>query len=139
MIDGGVNARMHSQSQPEPAGFDRIEQSIEFGRLVTSDMENRTEYLAFQIAHGGNFENVRRDIKTARRHARRYLAREVDNRRASHQCDMRIKVCLGGAIDYRANVDLRIARIADQEFACRPGDHRDHLVRDVVLDAKKPK
>src|ERR1700730_17038806 len=138
MIDDGVNARMHSHGQPKPASFDQIEQSIKFGCLVTNDMENRTEYLSFQIADNENFENVRRDIKTAWRHARRYLAREVDNRRASHQCDMRIKVCLGGAIDYRANLDLRIARIADQEFAYRPGDHRDHLVRDVVLDAKKP-
>src|ERR1700730_18623920 len=139
MNDGDVNARMHSHGQPKPASFDQIEQSIKFGCLVTNDMENRTEYLSFQIADNDNFENVRRDIKPAGRPWRRYLAREVDNRRASHQCDMRIKVCLGATIDYRANLDLRIARIADQEFACRPGDHRDHLVRDVVLDAKKPK
>src|ERR1700716_3813282 len=100
-------------------------------------MENWTEYLAFQIAHGGNFENVRRDIKTARRRAQ-YLAREVDNCRASRQGDMRIKACLGGGINDRADLDLRIARIAGQEFACRPGDHCDHLVRDILLDTKKP-
>src|ERR1700726_395463 len=114
MIDRGVNARMHSQGKTESAGFDRIEQSIKFGCLVTNDMENRTEYFAFQIVHGGNFEDVRRDIKTARRDARWYLAHEVDNCRASHQCNMRIKVCLGGAVDDRADLDLRIARIADQ-------------------------
>src|ERR1700730_14434005 len=112
MIDGGVNARMHSQGQAEPAGFDRIEQAIKFGSFVTNDVENRAEYLAFQIARGGNFENVRRNIKPAWRHARWYLAREVDNRRASHQCDMRIEACLGGGIDDRADLDLRIARIA---------------------------
>src|SRR6202023_4432468 len=114
MIDGGVNARMHSQGKTESAGFDRIEQSIKLGCLVTNHMENRTEYLAFQIAHGGNFEDVRRDIKTAWRHARRYLACEVDNRRASQLCNMRIKVCFGGAVDDRADLDLQIARIADQ-------------------------
>ena len=101
-------------------------------------MENRTEYLAVQIAHSGNFENVRRNIEPVGWRARRYLAREVDNRRPSHQRDMCIEACLGGAIDDRADLDLRIARIAGQEFACRPGDHRDHLVRDILLDAKKP-
>ena len=51
---------------------------------------------------------------------------------------MRIEVCLGGGIDDRADLNLRIARIADHKFARRPGDHRDHLVRDILLDAKKP-
>src|SRR4029077_2843735 len=105
MIDGGVNARMHSQGQPKPAGFDRIEQSIKFGCLVTNDMENWAEYLAFQIIGADKFNDMRRNVKSAQRRPRRYLAREVDNRRASHQCDMRIKVCRGGAIDDRADLD----------------------------------
>src|SRR5580704_15861466 len=75
-IDRDVDSRMHTQGQPEPAGLDRIEQTIELGRLETHDMENWTKNLAFQIAHVGNFENVRRDIKPARRSARRNLARE---------------------------------------------------------------
>src|SRR5580704_17268794 len=103
MIDSGVNARMHSQGQPEPAGLDRIEQAIKLGCLVTNDMENRTEYLAVQIAHSGNFENVRRNIEPVGWRARRYVAREVDNRRASHQRDMCIEAFLGGAIDGRAD------------------------------------
>ena len=102
-------------------------------------MEDRTENLAFEIRYGGDFENMRRDIKPAQRRMRLYLAGVMDNRRASHPRDMRIEPGLGIAVDHGADMHLCIARIANQKFARRPGDHRDHPIRYILLDAEKPK
>ena len=41
-------------------------------------------------------------------------------------------------VDDRANIDADVARIADFEFARGAGDHRDHPVGDILLQAKQP-
>ena len=55
-----------------------------------------------------------------------------------HARDVGIEPRLCLRVDDRADMDARVARIAELQLAGGADDHRDHAVGDVVLDAQQP-
>ena len=92
-------------------------------------MQDRPEHFLRQRLRACKLDDVRRDEETILRRA----AGEDDLLFAPHRLDMRFEHVLGIAVDHRADVGRRIGGIAEPKLRRRPGDHRDHLIGDVLL------
>ncbi len=69
---------------------------------------------------------------------RRNFAGINETRRTFRRRNRGFQIVFGGLVDHRADMGGDIARIADRQFARRARDHRDHLIGDIFLQAKKP-
>jgi hypothetical protein len=98
-------------------------------------VQHRSEHFTLDIGDLPYFDQRRRDECSARGAlAERRLGHRVTA--VTHFLDMGCNCIARLCSDDRADVDCKVARIADLELSHRALQHREHAVGDVVLQAE---
>ncbi len=93
------------------------------------------EYFFFQFAGAVEFDNDGRDKGAAGRRSR--IEPEAQGTARLHAGDPAVEFVFGLGVDHRADLDRRVARIAQRQLARRAGDHVEHAVGNILLHAEQ--
>ncbi len=123
---------MHAQGEAITGGIDLVDDRVELVALPADHVQHRAEYLALQLVQGLQFIGTRGeegavgDRLAGRRHRNQA-------RLAVHALGVRFQHLQRVGVDHRADVGAQQAGVAQFQFGHGAGQHRHHLVGDVVL------
>ena len=117
---------------------DRVDERRELVALPAHHVQDRSEHLAREVSETAEVPQVhdrRRDERAARAFGRQRHLDDAKARRA-HPLDVRDERRARLGVDHRADVGGEPPRVAHRELGERAFEHRQHLRRDVVLQAQ---